>query len=154
MSKIVVTETTVPDFNVKNDIYISAFNREDYIDFLSRKLFEILMLKRKISDGRLRKHHLSSKGIGDDLYYLAESYFRQKGIYSGKHSMSDFITYAKKVMETGNISRKLTYDHMVPKNIYIKLISEINLAGQLTQRFIFDLLNKYYYVCTVSNERK
>ncbi|MFT4413373.1 hypothetical protein ACLM5H_05890 [Fredinandcohnia humi] len=153
-------ETTVPAFEAKNNILVrneetssSTFNREEYIRHLSKNLFEVLLLKKEIPDDFLRKFHLSSKGIGDDLYFLTESYFRQKGLFKGKHSMSDYITpNAKKVIESGNISKNLIYEHMIPKNLYIKQISEITLAGQLTEEFIHDLLIKYYFVCTVTKE--
>ena len=153
-------ETTVPAFEAKNNIPVrneetssSTFNREEYIRHLSKNLFEVLLLKKEIPDDFLRKYHLSSKGIGDDLYFLTESYFRQKGLFNGKHSMSDFITpNAKKAIESGNISKNLIYEHMIPKNLYIKQISEITLAGQLTEAFIYDLLIKYYFVCTVTKD--
>lgn len=153
-------ETTVPAFKTEINIpicnketYSFTSNREEYIRHLSKNLFEILMLKRDITDDFLRKYYLSSKGIGDDLYFLTESYFRQKGIFRGKHSMSDYITpNAKKAIESGNVSKNLIYEHMIPKNLYIKQISEVTLAGKLTETFIYDLLIKYYFVCTVTKE--
>lgn len=153
-------ETTVPGFEAKISVPVRteetsspSFNREEYIRHLSKNLFEVLMLKREIPDDFLRKYHLSSKGIGDDLYFLTESYFRQKGLYKGKHSMSDYITpNAKKALESGNISKNLIYEHIIPKNLYIKQISEVTLAGELTEAFIYDLLIKYYFVCTVTKE--
>jgi len=154
------TETTVPAFETEISVPVlnkgtssSAFNREEYIRHLSKNLFEVLILKREIPDNFLRKYHLSSKGIGDDLYFLTESYFRQKGLFRGKHSMSDYITpNAMKAIETGIVTKNLIYEHMIPKNLYIKQISEITLAGQLTEEFIYDLLINYYFVCTVTKE--
>ncbi|NRD76598.1 hypothetical protein HPT25_03720 [Bacillus sp. BRMEA1] len=153
-------ETIAPEFETKINTPIRnkttpcfTFNREDYIRHLSKNLFEVLMLKKEIRDDFLRKYHLSAKGVGDDLYFLTESYFRQKGLFRGKHSMSDYITLnAKKAIESGNISKNLIYEHMIPKNIYIKQISEITLAGELTDDFIYNLLIKYYFVCTVTKE--
>lgn len=153
-------ETTSPAFEAEINVPIRnkgtsfcAFNREEYIHHLSKNLFEVLMLKKEIPDAFLRKYHLSAKGIGDDLYFLTESYFRQKGLYKGKHSMSDYITLnAKKAIELGNVSNNLIYEHMIPKNLYIKQISEITLAGQLTEELIYSLLIKYYFVCTVTKE--
>lgn len=150
--------TTAPTFEAKINVPLLnketsffAFNREEYIRHLSKNLFEVLMLKKEISDDFLRKYHLSSKGIGDDLYFLTESYFRQKGLFRGKHSMSDFITTnAKKAIESGNVSKNLIYEHMIPKNLYIKQISEVTLAGELTEALIYELLIKYYFVCTVT----
>ncbi|OLN23959.1 hypothetical protein BTO30_00585 [Domibacillus antri] len=148
---MVEAKINVPVLN--NGTSSSAFNREEYIRHLSKNLFEVLMLKREIPDDFLRKYHLSSKGIGDDLYFLTESYFRQKGLFKGKHSMSDYITpNAMKAIESGIVSKNLIYEHMVPKNLYIKQISEITLAGQLTEEFIYDLLIKYYFVCSVTKE--
>lgn len=116
-------------------------------------MFNVLILKKEITDDFLRKYHLSSKGIGDDLYFLTESYFRQIGLFSGKHSISDFITpNAKIAIEEGKVSKNLIYEHMIPKNLYIKQISEVTLAGELTEAFIYDLLIKYYFVCTVTKE--
>lgn len=151
-------EATVPAFRADTNIPIqnkktssSSFNREEYIRHLSKNLFKVLMLKREIPDDFLRKYHLSAKGIGDDLYFLTESYFRQKGLFKGKHSMSDFITpYAKIAIKSGNVSKNLIYEHMIPKNLYIKQISEVTLDGELTEELIYNLLIKYYYVCTVT----
>jgi len=153
-------EATVPTFEAEINIPIhnketssSAFSREEYIRHLSKNLFEVLMLKKEIPDDFLRKYHLSSKGIGDDLYFLTESYFRQEGLFKGKHSMSDYITpNAKKAIESGNVSNNLIYEHIIPKNLYIKQISEVTLAGELTEAFIYDLLIKYFFVCTVTKE--
>ena len=153
-------EATVPAFEAEVNIPIhnketssSAFSRKEYIWHLSKNLFEVLMLKKDIPDDFLRKYHLSSKGIGDDLYFLTESYFRQKGLFRGKHSMSDYITNnAKKAIESDNVSKNLIYEHMIPKNLYIKQISEATLAGELTESFIYDLLIKYYFVCTVTKD--
>jgi hypothetical protein len=153
-------ETTVPVFGAESNIPIRnketscfTFNREEYLRYLSKNLFEVLMLKKEIPDDFLRKYHLSAKGIGDDLYFLTESYFRQKGLFKGKHSMSDYITpNAKNAIESGNVSKNLIYEHMIPKNLYIKQISEITLSGELTEEFIYDLLIKNYFVCTVTKE--
>lgn len=70
----------------------NEFSRLEFIEFLSKHLEEILQLKLEISDPRLKQYHLSSKGLGDDLYFLTESYHRQNGLYNGKYSMTDFIT--------------------------------------------------------------
>lgn len=154
------TETISPMIEAQSEISVdnnetiyTNFNREEYIRHLSKNLHEVLVLKKEISDEHLRKYHLSSKGIGDDLYYLTESYFRKKGIFRGKHSMSDFITSdAKRAIEFNVVSKNLIYEHMIPKNFYIKQISDITLAGELNEAFIFDLLIKYYFVCTVTKE--
>lgn len=116
-------------------------------------MYRVLLLKKEIPDSRLRKYHLSSKGIGEDLYYLTESYFRNLDSYKGKHSMSDFISLqAIKAVEEGNITGNLKYEHMIPKNIYIKAFPERTLNGKITEEFIHDILDKYYYVCTVTKE--
>lgn len=134
-------------------LFNETFNRSDFINHLALNMYEVLMLKKRISDTRLRKHHLSSKGIGDDLYYLTESYYRQLNLYKGKHSMSDFISLeALKAIESGNIIGNLKFEHMVPKNYYIKQLSEKTLDGTVSPEFVRELLNKYYYVCTVTKE--
>lgn len=75
-----------------NTLQKSEFSRIEFIEFLSRNLEQIIYIKLQISDERLKQHHLSPKGLGDDLYYLTESFHRQKGLYNGKYSMTDFIT--------------------------------------------------------------
>ncbi|MEK4086094.1 hypothetical protein [Psychrobacillus sp. FSL K6-1415] len=131
----------------------SVFNRHDFINHLSTNMYEVLILKKSISDVRLRKHHLSSKGIGDDLYYLTESYYRQSGLYKGKHSMSDFISIkAINAIEEKKIIGNLKFEHMVPKNYYIKQLSEKTLDNSMSPDFVQEVLSKYYYVCTVTTE--
>jgi hypothetical protein len=142
----------------KKGIYVKHFksdlSRDDFIKHLSANLYQVLMLKKEIKDEVLRKYYFSSKGIGDDLFYLTESYYRQKGLYKGKHSMSDFITAkAKEIIESGaSISNELKYEHMVPKNIYISKMTEATLVGKLREELIYELLHRYYYVCTVTAE--
>jgi hypothetical protein len=143
---------------VKSGTYKKIFtpdtNRDEYIRFLSTNLFDVLMLKKEIKNAGLRSYHLSSKGVGDDLYFLTVSYYKQKGLYKGKHSISDFITAkAKDIIESGKSkSNKLKYEHMVPKNIYIKKLSEEALSGELNEDLIYDRIQKYYYICTVTTE--
>ena len=118
---------------------------------MSENIYEVLILKKQVEDKVLRNYYLSSKGIGEDLYYLTMSYFKQKGCYKNKYYMSDFITVkAKEVLETKDKREKLVYEHMVPKNIYINEISRATLEGSVSIDLIYKLLNKYYYVCTVT----
>lgn len=126
--------------------------RAEYIEHLSENLYEILLMKNGIKDRTLKKYHLSSKGIGEDLYYLTVGYFKEKGEYKNKYYMSDFITAkAKEILESKQ-KEKLVYEHMVPKSIYIKEISNLVLNGELNKNSIYEFLNKYYYVCTVTEE--
>lgn len=138
-------------------VYTKVFkpdpNRSVYIKYLSENLYNVLVLKNQIKDDVLKTYHLSAKAIGDDLYYLTESYYKKLGIYSGKHSMSDYITpAAKEHFLAGEISKRLIFEHMVPKNLYIQEIAQSTKTGELSEEVIFEILSKYYYVCTVSVE--
>lgn len=144
-------------WNMERGVYtkvsLSDPDRGVFIKYLSENLYNVLLLKNQIKDEILKAHHLSAKGIGDDLYYLTESYYRQLGTYNGKHSMSDFITpNAKECLESGQISKKLMYEHMVPKNLYIQEIAQATKMGELREERIYELLSNYYYVCTVTVE--
>lgn len=134
--------------------HASSSDRDEYIRFLSKNLYDVLMLKKNVKDDILRKYHFSSKGVGEDLYYLTESYYRKKGAFKGKHSISDFITEkAKLLLESGeNLKNRLKFEHMVPKNIYISKFTIAMKNGNLTEEFIFENLKKYYYVCTVTKD--
>lgn len=140
---------------LKNGLYQKRFKmnleRDEYIKHLSENLYKVLMLKKEVEDKVLKKYYLSSKGIGEDLYYLTMSYFKQKGSYKNKYYMSDFITIkAKEVLEAKYKGERLVYEHMVPKNFYISEISRTTLEGSISVDLIYKLLNKYYYVCTVT----
>jgi hypothetical protein len=151
----VVTKDNTPDSkeSIISKDFISDSNRNIYIKYLSVNLYNVLVLKNQIKDEVLKAYHLSAKGIGDDLYYLTESYFRQLGVFKGKHSMSDFITpKAKEILDTGKISKKLMYEHMVPKNLYIGEIVKATKLGELREERINEILSLYYYVCTVTVE--
>lgn len=144
--------STVEKSNVTDsNTLIFPFNRTEYILFLSQNIFEVIQLKLKVSDERLRKHLLSSKAIGEDLYYLTESYYRGKNIYKGKHSMSDFITPAAKELLVSKKKSNLVYEHMVPKNLYINEIINSALLGNLKFDDVHNALTRYYYVCTVTD---
>lgn len=129
----------------------TIFHREEYVEYLANNLYEIILLKNHITDSRLKAHHLSAKGLGDDLFYITEGYYRQKGLFRGKHSMSDYITgEAWKIKESGKTANELIFEHMVPKKLYISQITESYDNGTLTEELICNLLRKYYYVCTVT----
>ncbi|MCH6265073.1 hypothetical protein [Neobacillus citreus] len=153
VGEVTIENTPDPNRNIVSKGFISDSNRDIYIKHLSVNLYNVLMLKKHIDDEVLKAYHLSAKGIGDDLYYLTESYYRQLGVFKGKHSMSDFITpKAKMILDTGQISKKLMYEHMVPKNLYIGEIAQATKMGDLREERINELLSNYYYVCTVTIE--
>ncbi len=132
---------------------VDQFDREAFIKHLSENLYLTIMLKKQIADPGLKKYHLSSKGLGDDLYFLTESYFKQLNQYKGKYSMTDFITpNAKKALQEMDKSVRFVYEHMVPKNIYLNQIIEKTYLSELTEESIHILLDTYYYVCTVTKE--
>lgn len=67
--------------------------------------------------------------------------------------MSDFISIkAINTIEEKRIIGNLKFEYMVLKNYYIKQLSEKNLDDTLSPEFVQDILNKYYYVCTVTKE--
>lgn len=144
---------TASKFMMNHDINNSgSFSRKDFIQFLSNNLYETIILKLQISDIRLRKHHLSAKGLGDDLYFLTESYYRRKGMNHNKYRMTDFITPKAYESLKSNKKTRYVFEHMVPKNIYLNWIVEHANSGELTYDYMFDILNKYYYTCTVTYE--
>lgn len=127
--------------------------RRDYIRYLSQNLFEVIQWKAKISDDTLRKYHLSSKALGDDLYFLTEGYFRKNELDHRKHSMSDFVTVeANAVLESHDTRNQLIYEHMVPKNLYLGKIVQSVEDGTFNEDMLYNYLNKYYYLCTVTKD--
>ncbi len=134
--------------------YFHSIGRNEYITFLSKNLSNVLNLKSQIEDPGLKHYHLSSKGIGDDLYFLTESYYKQLGRKSHKHWISDYITSEAKRIRDSNESKanKLKYEHMVPKNIYISKIKGALNKGELSTATLYQILHHYYIVCTVTTE--
>ncbi|HWJ80099.1 MAG TPA: hypothetical protein VNR61_18700, partial [Niallia sp.] len=47
-------------------------------------------------------------------------------------------------------NESLVYEHMVPKNLYLTKIVSQAFEGTLTEQIIYELLDKYFYICTVS----
>ncbi|MEC1759852.1 hypothetical protein [Schinkia azotoformans] len=138
---------------VYTKVYTPDPDRTVFIKFLSENLYNVLKLKNEIKDDVLKSYHLSAKGIGDDLYYLTESYYRKLGTYKGKHSMSDFITpRANEFLGSGQISKNLMYEHVVPKNLYIRELAQATKMSELKEERIYELLSIYYFVCTVTVE--
>jgi hypothetical protein len=127
-------------------------NRSEFIEFISHHLEQNIRLKLQINDQRLRQYHLSSKGLGDDLYFLTESYHRQKNLYNGKYSMTDFITPNALLKLQNEKANNLIFEHMVPKNLYLSTLVEKAQQGILTYEEILNVLMKYYYTCTVTKE--
>jgi hypothetical protein len=126
--------------------------RERLIRFLAENLFDVLMLKKQIKDEGPRKYHFA-KGVGEDLYFLTESFYKQNGLDSKKHSISDFMTpKAERIIASGDIKSKLIYEHMVPKNLYLSEITKAAMNVSLTYYMVCELLKKYFYVCTIAKE--
>jgi hypothetical protein len=137
---------------VNNSDSVKSFEREELINFLAEELFYSYESKKIIKNEFLRTCQLRSKAIGEELFFLTVDFYRQKGLSRWKHNMSDFITQAaKEQIESGskNLSG-LIFEHIVPKNIYIKKLSEAAANGQLSIALISDTLHKYYYTCTVT----
>jgi hypothetical protein len=108
------------------------------------------MLKKNIKDDGLRNYHFT-RGIGEDLYFLTESFYRQKNFSSFKHHISDFITEeAKDIILSGHTSNKLIFEHMVPKNLYLSVIASAAIDDTLSEEMVYNLFNKYLYVCTIA----
>ncbi|WP_216830580.1 hypothetical protein [Alkalihalobacterium elongatum] len=143
-------KTQPPNKEMDNHRLRDSPFRKELIHFLTENLYNALLLKKEIKDDGLRKYHFT-KGTGEDLYFLTESFYRQKNLDSKKHSISDFITQkAVEIIESGETSNKLIYEHMVPKNIYISVITRAAIHDQLTYYMIYELLDKYFYVCTIA----
>ncbi|WP_227936026.1 hypothetical protein [Alkalihalobacillus deserti] len=100
----------------------------------------------------MRQYHLSPKGLGDDLYFLTESYHRQNNLYNGKYSMTDFITPKALIILQQKEKAKLIFEHMVPKNLYLSMLVKKAQQGILTYAEIYNVMMKYYYTCTVTKE--
>jgi hypothetical protein len=143
--------------NLKTQIIMHTPNkdkhsRSEFIEFISQHLEQNIHLKLQINDQRLRQYHLSSKGLGDDLYFLTESYHRQKNLYNGKYSMTDFITPNALLKLQQNEKANLIFEHMVPKNLYLSTLVEKAQRETLTYTEIHNVLMKYHYTCTVTKE--
>lgn len=128
-----------------------SYNRDALIRHLSEHLFEVTMLSLSIRDEGLRDYQLK-KGMGENLYFLTESYFRRLGLAKTKYRMGDFITLKAKERLLNQKPSLLVYEHMVPKNIYLNEIRRLALTNELTQEKVHNLLNKYHFICIVTKE--
>src|SRR5690606_5576114 len=93
-----------------------------------------------------------TKALGDDLYFLTESFHRKNNIYNGKYSMADFITPKALHILQQKEKVRLIFEHMVPKNLYLNMLVEKAKQGNLTYTEIYNVLMKYYYTCTVTKD--
>lgn len=153
-------QETVPDTQIAFITPVSRknkmvpFSRKEYIEYLSERLYESLMIKNQLQDEVLRKYHFRSKTIGDELFFVQETFFKEKGWSTQKYKMSDFISgKAKALIESGeSLREKLRFYHMVSKHIYFEQMVKATKSGCLTRELVYELLNKYYYICTVTKE--
>lgn len=128
--------------------------REELIQFLAENLYNILQLKILIKDAYLRNFHLSAKAIGDDIFFLTVGFYQKHNFSTRKYNMTDYISSeAQTIVEAGKVpTNTLVFEHMVPKNIYIEKFRDAALKNAITQDFIYKILEKYYYTCTVKVE--
>ena len=142
----------VRQLNTTDNLNEKIFLRTEFINFLSQHLEQIINLKLQITDQRLRQYQMSPKALGDDLYFLTESFHRKNNLYNGKYSMTDFITPKALHILQEREKEKLIFEHMVPKNIYLKPLVKKAIQGTLSYTEIYNVLMKYYYTCTVTED--
>jgi hypothetical protein len=92
----------IEEISVSRKNIMTPFSRKEYIEYLSKRLYESLMVKNQLQDEVLRKYHFRSKTIGDELFFVQETFFKEKGLPTQKYKMSDFISEkAKALIESG-----------------------------------------------------
>ena len=64
--------------------------------------------------------------------------------------MSDFITPKALYILQKKEKESLIFEHMVPKNIYLKMLVKKAETGLLSYAEIYNVLMKCYYTCTVT----
>ncbi|MBM7658459.1 hypothetical protein JOC27_001912 [Sporolactobacillus spathodeae] len=128
--------------------------RKKFIDFLAHNIFDVIMLNKEIKDNDLRAYFFK-RGMGENLYFLTQSYYRQNKLKCNKHNMSDFITEeAREILLSKDTNNSLIFEHMVPKNIYLKKISDAAMNGSLTEKLINELFDQFLFVCTVAKKNE
>ncbi|MBR3217618.1 MAG: hypothetical protein IKF69_14585, partial [Exiguobacterium sp.] len=147
-----VLDTVDISENIMHPAILSiSYDRDALIRHLSEHLYEVTMLSLSIRDKGLR-HYQLKKGMGENLYFLTESYFRRLGLAKTKYRMGDFITEGAKERLINRIPSGLVYEHMVPKNIYLNEFRELALRNELTRERIHHLLDKYHFICIITKE--
>ena len=146
-----VKQTAAPAVNA-DKMADKKFEREELIEFLAGNLYNVLQYIMMIEDDFLRGCHLRAKSIGENLFFLTVDFYRRKGLSCWKHNMSDFITpKAKELIESGEkLGGRLIFEHLVPKNIYFEKFKNAVGTKDLTKEFVYEILDKYYYTCTVT----
>jgi hypothetical protein len=86
------------------------------------------------------------------LYFLTESYHRQNELYNGKYSSTDYINPQALLIMQQRKKGKLIFEHKIPKNLYLNMLVNKTQQGILTYDEIYNVLMKFYYTCTVTED--
>ncbi len=124
--------------------------RQEIITLLSNIYFEFLKSIKW-------ENELYLKGIKEGKNkFLSNTYLH---ICGGKYGISNY--HSKEALfilnnqKDLNRSGKLVFEHMVPKDKYVqKPCEEMAKAGELTINNIYSLLNKYWFIATITKEEE
>jgi hypothetical protein len=88
--------------------------------------------------------------------FLSNAYLH---LCKGKYSISNYQSKEALFILNGENgiqkSGKLVFEHMVPKDRYIqKPCEELAKLGELTSDFIYDLLEKYWFIATITKQEE
>ena len=91
------------------------------------------------------------------LTYAFLTVFKSRGGFKKYRNVSNYITEdALEILRTkkkSEVSKYLRFEHMVPKNKYIQGPLERQAKdGRLTLEGVYEILNKYWYIATVTVE--
>jgi intein/homing endonuclease len=68
----------IEEISVSRKNIMTPFSRKEYIEYLSKRLYESLIVKNQLQDEVLRRYHFRSKKIGDELFFVQETFFKEK----------------------------------------------------------------------------
>lgn len=124
--------------------------REEIIKSLSEVYF--IFLKSIVWENEL---YLKGLSEGKNKF-LSNAYLH---LCVGKYSIANYFSNeAQLILHNWNdlhVPGNLVFEHMVPKEKYIqKPCEELAKNGKINEKIIFDLLNKYWFITTITKEEE
>lgn len=125
--------------------------RNGLIEFLTSQLFDLLKIHMNSNDIYNGKYRMSANEISSKLYSLTEIYYKKQKLPYQHYKMGDYIS-EEAMMFAGlkGSKKKLVFEYMVPKNLYINEFIKLTSDNEITPSIIQDRLQRYYYICIVS----
>lgn len=124
--------------------------RTEILSRASKYIMEDMLYLSKMREGKRKQKFFSPTFIEGLVYDAIDDVLRGEGKKFSKINRAAYVTQnTLKQLENRN-QRDLVLEHIVCKNIYYGRLKDLLFTGKLTDKIVFEILDKYYITALVT----